>query len=338
MNLKKLIPESMKSVSIIGLSKNAGKTTVLNALIETYKEAISLGIVSAGVDGEESDVWSYRVKPSVVVPEGAYVATAGVCLNEHPGDWEILYTMGWETLAGPLFLARARRRTKVKLIGVSSTSQLQQVRTIFHEMGVQLTLVDGAYDRKSSASSQLTEGTLLVVGASMDSSLERVIQKVEEVIHTFTLPVTAFQDAGQQAVREKKIVLIQDEEMEILPVSSLFQMNEFQHCVQGRKLRGIANPGAITDRILRALMEKKQCGSLIIPDATHSFVSLSLLRQYLRKGGSVEVVNPIQLVGIAINSTSAEGYSFPAGLMKEGIQRLCPQYPVFDVVREVYKE
>lgn len=334
MNLTHIIPEQVTSLSIIGLSKNAGKTTVLNALIETYKERGMLGIVSAGVDGEEHDVWSHRPKPPVVIPEGAVVATSGRYLDRHPGDWQLLHSIGMEMTGGPLFIAKARRRTTVKLIGVSSTTGLQQVLHLFKEVGIERTFVDGAYDRKAFASPLVTEGTLVVVGASMDASLKRIISKMEEMVHYFTLPVTSFQKAGQMAMNEKSVTIVQDEEMEKLPVSSFFQMKEFQKHVNKRRIQCIALSGAITDVMIRGLMEQKRYVPIVVSDATRVFASLPLLQQYYRKGGAVEVMNPIQLVGVAVNPASPEGYSFQPTLMKEEMRRVCPNVPVFDVFRE----
>ena len=46
-----------KTLSIVGMAKNAGKTTALNYLIEeAIDEGITLGITSTGRDGETQDL------------------------------------------------------------------------------------------------------------------------------------------------------------------------------------------------------------------------------------------------------------------------------------------
>ncbi|MEG0661801.1 MAG: hypothetical protein RR472_00835, partial [Anaerovoracaceae bacterium] len=55
-----------KTVSIVGMAKNAGKTTALNYLIEeAMDEGMILGITSTGRDGESTDVVTGTDKPKV---------------------------------------------------------------------------------------------------------------------------------------------------------------------------------------------------------------------------------------------------------------------------------
>ena len=53
-----------KTISIVGMAKNAGKTTALNYLIEEAEdESIRLGITSTGRDGETTDLVTNTDKP-----------------------------------------------------------------------------------------------------------------------------------------------------------------------------------------------------------------------------------------------------------------------------------
>ncbi len=46
-----------KTISIVGMAKNAGKTTALNYLIEeAMDEGVLLGVTSTGRDGETQDL------------------------------------------------------------------------------------------------------------------------------------------------------------------------------------------------------------------------------------------------------------------------------------------
>lgn len=48
------LSQKYKTLSIVGMSKNAGKTTALNYLIEeAMDEGVMLGITSTGRDGED---------------------------------------------------------------------------------------------------------------------------------------------------------------------------------------------------------------------------------------------------------------------------------------------
>ena len=56
-HIAELIPhlQSVESLSIIGLYKNVGKTTTLNAIIDLMWDVRVLGLTSIGLDGEEED-------------------------------------------------------------------------------------------------------------------------------------------------------------------------------------------------------------------------------------------------------------------------------------------
>ena len=55
-----------KTISIVGMAKNVGKTTALNYLIEEAEdESIRLGITSTGRDGETTDLVTNTDKPRV---------------------------------------------------------------------------------------------------------------------------------------------------------------------------------------------------------------------------------------------------------------------------------
>ena len=69
--------QGVRSLSIIGMCKNAGKTTVLNKLIaELNGSRVRLGLTSIGRDGESTDLVTRTAKPGIYVYEGTLVATA----------------------------------------------------------------------------------------------------------------------------------------------------------------------------------------------------------------------------------------------------------------------
>ena len=60
------LSQKYKTLSIVGMAKNAGKTTALNYLIEEGDdEGIRLGITSTGRDGETVDLVAGSVKPAM---------------------------------------------------------------------------------------------------------------------------------------------------------------------------------------------------------------------------------------------------------------------------------
>ena len=68
--------QQVKSMSIVGMCKNAGKTTMLNWLLTGGHLRGTLGLTSIGRDGESTDVVTGTEKPGIFVKEGTLIATA----------------------------------------------------------------------------------------------------------------------------------------------------------------------------------------------------------------------------------------------------------------------
>ena len=97
-----------RAVAVIGASKNAGKTTALNALTAALLERRERpGLCSVGVDGEASDVWLATPKPAVTVTAGALVVTALQAVQAAEGRLKVLQTLDFASSLGPTVLAQA---------------------------------------------------------------------------------------------------------------------------------------------------------------------------------------------------------------------------------------
>ena len=70
------ILNSVKTMSIVGMCKNAGKTTMLNWMLHHDRLQGTLGLTSIGRDGESTDVVTGTEKPGIFVREGTLIATA----------------------------------------------------------------------------------------------------------------------------------------------------------------------------------------------------------------------------------------------------------------------
>ncbi|PTX62467.1 hypothetical protein C8P63_10562 [Melghirimyces profundicolus] len=326
------------SLAVVGLAKNAGKTTVLNTLASRLEaEGRSVGFLSIGVDGEERDVWTLKKKPPVVLPPGSLAATAASLLDEKGGDWELLETTPLNTPLGPVTLARALRRVRVKLAGVTRKEGVREVLTRFRERGAEQILVDGAYDRKAAASPWITDAAICVAGAAIARSLDGLMEKTEEAVHLLTLPEAKdplLRSAAEQAVTENRLVGIRKGRVEALPCSSLLLADRVREVLDGGEWRGLALPGSLTDRGLERLRGAGHPVDLVLADPTRAFVSLRSLRRFYREGSTLSCLRVVRLAAVAVNPVSPSGYTFDPGEMKERTARICHPVPVFDAVRD----
>ncbi len=327
----------IRSISVIGLSKNAGKTTVLNALIRDYVQANApLGLLSMGVDGEQHDAWSGREKPLIRIRENMLVATSATCLNSQPGNWEVIQACEISSVLGDVYIARAKREGTVQLAGISTGKGAERAIRLLEEAGAKKILLDGAYDRRTPSSPLLTDASIVVIGASLGPCLLEIVKKAKEWFHVFRLqrtPVTIEQRAAQIAISQRRVVSVIKGNLEILPFSGFFELKKKEAQIP-KKSDALAISGALTDQMLEILLKNRLAIRVIIPSATHLFVRLPMLHQFYQQGGEIRVMRPIHLIKAAINPDSPEGHSFPPQEMKEKIGQICFPLPVVDVVRD----
>ena len=87
-SLAHLVTEAnIHGLSLIGLSKNVGKTTTTNHLLETlvgekYYRSDELALTSLGLDGEATDALTGLPKPRYVPQAGLLVATTAELLRQ----------------------------------------------------------------------------------------------------------------------------------------------------------------------------------------------------------------------------------------------------------------
>lgn len=179
---------SVKTMSIVGMCKNAGKTTVLNWFLRNCPRDHVLGLTSIGRDGESTDVVTGTEKPSIFVPEGTLIATAKDMLRLGDVTKEIVMTTGIPTPIGEVVIMRARSAGYVQLAGPSITTQLKTVSECFFGLGAQQSIIDGALGRKSLGARAVAEGVILCTGASYNMSMEKVVADTAHIYHLMNLP------------------------------------------------------------------------------------------------------------------------------------------------------
>ena len=182
--MKEVMP--FRTISIIGMAKNAGKTTTLNYLIRFLnRQKCKLALTSIGRDGESVDVVTKTEKPQIFVFKDTIIATAEKLLPLCDITKEIFATTDINTPFGKVVMARALSDGFVQLGGPSITTQIAD---LIKNLPADKVLVDGAISRKTLANPSVTEATILCTGASFSQSMQKTIDETRHIVNMFTLP------------------------------------------------------------------------------------------------------------------------------------------------------
>jgi len=300
-----------KTISIIGMSKNAGKTTVLNHLIDGFSgQKFSLALTSIGRDGERTDVVTKTSKPEIFVPRGTVIATAEGLLPFCDITKEIIGLTALSTPLGRIALVRALSDGYVQLGGPSITAQLTD---LIADLRADKIIVDGAISRKTLAGPDVTEATILCVGAALDRNMGKVIDQTRHAVEMLTLPKPEY---------EKLISELEAHIDENIVSEDKSDKKEY-----------IYFPGAVTDATVSDLLLSKSALKgihIIAKDPTKIFITSDTYRKLLFKKAKLTVLKPIRLVALTVNPTSPEGVGFDSQAFQAEMQEAV-KVPVVNV-------
>ena len=121
-------------VTVIGLCKNAGKTTAMRRLMAELGEEC-LGLTSVGRDGEGTDLVTGTEKPDLYVKRGDLFATAKGMLSLCDATLEVVDLTDVMTPLGPVAVFRTLSDGYVQLAGPSAAGQLPPLTKRFLVLG-----------------------------------------------------------------------------------------------------------------------------------------------------------------------------------------------------------
>ncbi len=325
--------DRLQSLAIIGMGKNAGKTTVLNHILEAVRQMRRrrvVAVTSIGLDGEDEDIVTGGVKPRVYLSEGTLLVTACGSLHKSDAVIEILALTGIRTAAGEIAIGRARTNGYVELAGPSVARDLATCERYCREIVDNcLFIVDGALSRKSSAGGGLTESVILVAGAANAPSLEELATETARQVTLLTLPSVS-------SLEKKKI----HEAMEERPEHRAVFLTEIGSdasvsCVQTeRTMRTRSMPllsivgegksiaeelrkddtvlflkGAITDNVVESLLSDSEFVyiTLVAEDGTRFFLGEQIMQRLRQRSIELAVLSELSLPIICVNPMRRDG-------------------------------
>ncbi len=323
-----------RSLSIVGLEKNTGKTVCLNYLLRRLHEiGVSTAVTSIGVDGEQVDSVYATAKPEIVLYEGMQFITSQRHYLQRRLVSKIVHVDERRTALGQLVTAEVLCQGKALLSGAATTGILRQQIDQFKQNNVQLSIVDGALSRLSLASPTVTDAMILATGAAVSPNLQQLVSKTKFVYRLIKLPEIDYALRQKLSHITSGIWAIDSEgEIHDLGIKSVFLLGRGED-----KLFKYGNTlfaaGAVSDRLLKYLSTQPNITKcrLIVQDFTKLFLTPEVYSDYIKRGGRLEVMQRSNLVAITLNPTSPQGYTLNSADACETLSSAL-ECPVYDVM------
>ena len=326
-----------KTLSIVGMAKNAGKTTALNFLIEeAMDEGIVLGITSTGRDGETQDLVTGTEKPRVYLDQGTLVSVPSQLFGLADAGLEILRRTKYSTAIGELLICKVQDAGYVQIAGPVINSETKKLCQDMFGLGCDLVMIDGAIDRKTIASPETSDAIILATGAVLSRSMKKVVEETAHVVHLYGLPEFDENDKVTEFIRQdnyEHIIAFNDKgEGKVLDlVTGLGAARYIDDAIE-EDTRYIFIPGAFTNSVVADITNKhlKQV-EFILKDPTKIFVNIMDWGQLRKRGFKVKVLKNIEIAAITVNPWSPQGSTFDSDILIEEMKKLIPDMPIIDV-------
>ncbi len=294
-------------VTVVGLAKNAGKTTVVNHLLERLPGPV--GLASLGLDGEARDQLTGLAKPRVRPPAGSLVSTAG----ELAGDAPVRHALGLRTAVGEVVLVEAGGEAPVLVSGPARLDELDAVVRRLLAEGMARVLLEGALGRLGPAAPGRAEAVVVAAGAAMANGPDDYPTRVRLALDLLDLPAsTAAADvevehaAGFEPELADRITRERPGAVEV---------------------RG-AVTGPLLERLLRAAVEV----TLLVADATHVLASPQQVARARRAGVAVTARRPLPIAAVTASPFHPDVAFDPDAAFAALAGAVAGRWPVYDVV------
>lgn len=315
-----------KSVSFVGMEKNAGKTQTLNYVLGRLRSFsdTKIAISSIGIDGEQIDQVTHTSKPEIHIYKGTKFVTAQALYLQRE-IVSCIEDVDFRTTAlGRLITAEAISDGKVLLAGPSDTKQLKNFIDRLSKK-VNLCLIDGALSRMSFGSPCVTDAMVLSTGAAVSASLQTMVDKTRFTYELIRLPKYSGREAEELKQKDSGVYAVADEEIVPLEIPSLLMIERYKDVIFSHG-RTIYISGVLNEKFMRFVCSQKEQDKteIIIKDFTKNFASPESIRQFLRRGGRLSVLYPANLIAITANPISPTGYNFDNERMLDALRQAIP--------------
>jgi len=332
-----LLKTKYRTLAIVGMAKNAGKTTALNYLLEdAFDEGITLGVTSTGRDGESTDLVTGGDKPKVYLFSDTIVSVPEKLYDLAETGLEILQRTEYRTAVGNVLICRVADSGYVQIAGPGSVVQHQRLCEDMLGYGAEIVLIDGAIDRKSIAEPETSDAIILATGAVISRSLKVVVEETVHIVSLYRselLEDDAVRSVLSNRGQEFCLALVDDENrINILPVKTGLGAGAFLDDAIDAHTRYVYLSGALTESVIAGIQPKKFKDIVfVLPDPTRIFIGATKWQQLRKKGFSIRVLRNIQVAAVTVNPFSPSGYSFDPKGLRHSIAEALGDIPVFDV-------
>lgn len=325
------------AVAVIGLVKNAGKTTVVNALLAEAERC--LGLTSLGLDGERTDHLTGLAKPSIAPPAGTVLATTEGSLARSRYRLDVLETLPFHTPLGHVVVGLASGEGCVEVSGPTTLAELRATIERVAAHGAHQVLVDGAINRLGSASPRVSDGLVMATGGMVGDTLDEVVETTCATFDMLTLPRVPddVRTALEPHLGGPRVVMLDanGEAAALELVSVIGEGVAVAREVARRRATTLFVGGALTEEFVddfTRVLPPRHDVRVVVRDATVLVMPAAAVLRFARRGITLEVLRTLRVLAVTANPFRVPQPYRPKVFFAAVADALGGRVPIFDVV------
>ncbi len=328
---------SSRSLAVVGLVKNAGKTTAVNALLANCPQRF--GLTSLGLDGEHTDHLTGLVKPSISPPAGTLVATTQGSLIRSRYRMDVLEELPFQTPLGRVVIGQAAGEGAIEVSGPTTLAELRLTVDRLLALGAGQVLIDGAINRIGSASPRVSDGVIVATGGMVGDTLDDVLETTVGALDLLTLPEVDPRTrklVERHSSAARAVAFTADGAAHPLELSTVVGEGvAVARVVERLAATTLLVDGALTrdfvDDLVRVLPPRMEL-TVVVRDATVLVLPPAMVRRCLRRGVHIETLTPLQVLALTVNPFRVPHPYQPRVFFSAVVDAVGERVPVFDVV------
>ena len=329
--MKKLISTgAIKNIALVGISKNAGKTSLLNSILKDFPR-LSRAVMSTGIDGESEDRVFKTPKPQVHLYRGDMFCCDADTLSLHGSSVSVLHSSRYS--GRKLYLAKAEADLDTQITGPSALRYQREMIDVMHRLGAKKVFVDGSLDRKSIALDDSIDALILAIGASFGSP-EQIIGEILRLIILRDIPVVKLSGYRYKRLKQSRTILVQaGERWQDTGIASLINNEKKVLELLDKNPRALFVPTSFTDFLYEKLSRAmaRPDFQLILRHPECMKLNIGNLKK-LQKHTKLNCLIPFKLAALALNSTATGRDPISADRFREDIRTAFPQETFYDIM------
>lgn len=338
--------EDLQSLALIGMSKNAGKTTCMNHIIAAWEisgQRRPLALTSIGRDGETEDILSGRAKPRIYIPARTLIASAESTLQRSDALLEILELSNVRTAVGEVIVCRALSDGYVELAGPSTSEDISAISDLLikHEPDC-FFIIDGALSRRSQAGSGISEAVILAVSAGTSSNPEILAEKTTFALRLLQTPPINAEEQNELAIAiednpgARCIFMNHGQDQEGSSAVYLPSLVGYGEDIS-RELRQstylLFLRGAVTDQVITELLKEPYFSDLklVVEDGTRLFLKPESTHKLQNRNIVLSVMDALDVRLVCLNPTRSNGQLLSPEPLLTALRQKITNIPVVDL-------